>query len=133
MSCHDVSVKPSDYCISTANLDALADFTSFSALGIKPTLLQNVMESLLEAVRQDICSAKDEIVEVKQELAIAKQVGNKGGEEEVRFLPRRLEKLDTQLLSLNEKENILLRSQAPGKQCLELMLACDFILLHSVK
>ncbi|DBB06105.1 TPA: hypothetical protein ACH3X3_009664 [Trebouxia sp. C0006] len=75
---------------------------------------KNVMESLLEAVRQDICSDKDEIVEFKQELAIAKQVGNKGGEEEVRFLPRRLEKLDTQLLSLNEKENILLRSQAPG-------------------
>lgn len=91
------------------------------------------MESLLEAVRQDICSDKDEIVEFKQELAIAKQVGNKGGEEEVRFLPRRLEKLDTQLLSLNEKENILLCSQAPGKQCLELMLACDCILLHSVK
>lgn len=132
MSCHNVSVKPSDYCISTVNLDSLPDFTYSSALGIKPTLLQNVMESLLEAVRQDICSAKDEIVEVKQELAIAKQAGKKGGGEEARFLRRRLEKLDTQLLSLNE-ENILLRSQAPGKQCLELVLACDFILLHSVK
>ena len=92
------------------------------------------MESLLKAVRQDICSAKDEIVEVKQNLPIAKQAGDKGGEEEARFLRRWLEKLDTQLLSLNEKEeNILLCSQAPGKQCLELVLACDFILLHSVK
>lgn len=90
------------------------------------------MESQLEAVRQEIRSAKDEIVEVKQELAIAKQAGNKGGEKEVRFLRGRLEKLDSQMLSLNEKENILLRSQAPGKQCLELVLACDVIVLHSI-
>ena len=91
------------------------------------------MESQLEEVRHRIRKAEDEIVEVKQELAIAKQAGNKGGEEEVRFLRGRLEKLDSQLLSLNEKENILLRSQAPGKQCLELVLACVFILLHSTK
>ena len=91
------------------------------------------MESQLEEVRHRIRKAEDEIVEVKQELAIAKQAGNKGGEEEVRFLRGRLEKLDSQLLSLNEKENILLRSQAPGKQCLELVLACGFILLHSTK
>ena len=91
------------------------------------------MESQLEEVRHRIRKAEDEIVVVKQELAIAKQAGNKGGEEEVRFLRGRLEKLDSQLLSLNEKENILLRSQAPGKQCLELVLACDFILLHSTK
>ena len=79
------------------------------------------MESQWEAVRQDIRSAKHEVVEVKQDLAIAKQADNKGGKEEVRFLRGRLEKLDSQLLSLNEKENILLRSQAPGKQCLELV------------
>ena len=91
------------------------------------------MESQLEEVRHRIRKAEDEIVLVKQELAIAKQAGNKGGEEEVRFLRGRLEKLDSQLLSLNEKENILLRSQAPGKQCLELVLASDFILLHSTK
>ena len=95
------------------------------------------METQLEEVRYRIRKAEDEIVEVKQELAIAKQAGNKGGEEEVRFLRGRLEKLDSrldsQLLSLNEKENILLRSQAPGKQCLELVLACVFILLHSTK
>ena len=70
------------------------------------------MESQLEKVRHKIRKAEDEIVEVKQELAIAKQAGNKG-EEEVRFLRGRVEKLDSQLLSLNEKENILLRSQAP--------------------
>ena len=93
----------------------------FCASGSKPTLLPNTMESQLEEVRHRIRKAEDEIVLVKQELAIAKQAGNKGGEEEVRFLRGRLEKLDSQLLSLNEKENILLRSQAPGKQCLELV------------
>ena len=81
------------------------------------------MESQLEAVRQDIRSVKDEIVEVKQELAIAKQAGSKGVEEEVRFLRGRLEKLDSQLLSLNEKENILLRGQASGNHCLQLVHA----------
>ncbi|KAA6418757.1 MAG: hypothetical protein FRX49_11245 [Trebouxia sp. A1-2] len=84
------------------------------------------MESQLEAVRQEIRSAKDEIVEVKQELAIAKQAGNKGGEKEVRFLRGRLEKLDSQMLSLNEKENILLRSQAPGKFTLKNLISRPF-------
>ena len=79
------------------------------------------MESQLEEVRDKIRKAEDEIVEVKQELAIAKQAGNKGGEEEDRFLRGRVEKLDSQLLSLNEKENILLRSQAPSKPCFQLV------------
>ncbi|KAL0043295.1 hypothetical protein WJX79_000713 [Trebouxia sp. C0005] len=87
---------------------------------------QNIMESQLEAVRQEIRSAKDEIVEVKQDLAIAKQAGNKGGEKEVRFLRGRLEKLDSQMLSLNEKENILLRSQAPGKFTLKNLISRPF-------
>ena len=43
------------------------------------------MESQSEAVRQDRRSVKDGIVEVKQESAIAKQAGNKGGEDEGRF------------------------------------------------
>ncbi|KAL0024981.1 hypothetical protein WJX77_008277 [Trebouxia sp. C0004] len=94
----------------------------FCALGSKPTLLLITMESQSEAVKQDIRGVKDEIVEVKQELAIAKQAGNKGDEEEVRFLRGRLEKLDSQLLSLNEKENILLRRQAPSQQELQHLL-----------
>ena len=81
------------------------------------------MESQLEAVRQNIRSVKDEILEVKQELAIAKQAGNKGGEEEVRFLHGRLEKLENQLLSLQDKKNSLLRIQAPSKPCLQLVQA----------
>ena len=68
------------------------------------------MADQLEAVKQDIRSVKDEIVEVKQKLAIVKQAGNKGDEEEVKFLR-------SWLLSLQEKENILLHSQAPGKPC----------------
>ena len=99
----------------------LLDVVVFWASGSKPTLLLNTMEIQLEAVRQDIRDVKDEIVEVKQELAIAKQAGTKGDEEEVRFLRGRLEKLDSQLLNLQEKENILLRSQAPSKPCLWLV------------
>ena len=52
------------------------------------------MKSQLEEVRHKIRKAEDEIVDVKQELAIAKQAGNKGGEEEVRFLRGRVEKLE---------------------------------------
>ena len=72
------------------------------------------MDSHLEEVRHRIRKAEVEIVEVKQELAIAKQAGSKGGEEEVRFLRSRL-------LSLQEEKNILLRSQAPSKPCLWLV------------
>ena len=81
------------------------------------------MDSHLEEVRHRIRKAEVEIVEVKQELAIAKQAGSKGGEEEVRFLRGRLDKLDSQLLSVNEKDNILLRIQAPSKPCLQLVHA----------
>ncbi|DBA86822.1 TPA: hypothetical protein ACH3X2_005405 [Trebouxia sp. C0005] len=70
------------------------------------------MESQLKAVRQDICSVKDKIMAIEQDLAIANQSGNRGGEVEVNFLHGRLEKLDSQLVSLQEKENILLRGQA---------------------
>ena len=79
------------------------------------------MESQLEAVRQDICSVKDKIMAIEQDLVIAKQSGNKGGEEEVNFLRGRLEKLDSQLVSLQEKENILLRGQASGNHCFQLV------------
>ena len=86
------------------------------------------MESQLEAVRQDIRSAKDKILETEQDLTIAKQAGNRGGEEEVKFLRGQLLSLNGQLLSLNnqlsgmqEEKNILLRGQAPGKPCLQLV------------
>ncbi|KAA6417312.1 MAG: hypothetical protein FRX49_12700 [Trebouxia sp. A1-2] len=71
------------------------------------------MDSQLDAVRHRICKAEDEIVETKQELAAAKQAGNKGGAEEVKFLRGQLLSLNNQLSSLQEEKNILLRSQTP--------------------
>ena len=79
------------------------------------------MDSQLDAVRHRICKAEDEIVEIKQELATAKRAGNKGGEEEVKFLRGQLLSLNNQLSGLQEKENILLRSQTPSKPCLQLV------------
>ena len=58
------------------------------------------MDGQLEAVRQDMRNVKDEIVEVKQGLAVAEHAHN-----------ALLLSLNNQLLSLNEKENILLRNQ----------------------
>ncbi|DBA78580.1 TPA: hypothetical protein ACH3X1_008513 [Trebouxia sp. C0004] len=72
------------------------------------------MDDQLEAVRQDIRSVKDKIVKTEQDLAIAKQAENKGGEEEVKFLHGQLLSLNNQLSGLQEKENILLRRQASG-------------------
>ena len=76
------------------------------------------MDSQLEAVRQNTGSVKDEIVKTKQDLAAAEQAGNKGKE---RVLLDLLLSLNNQLLSLQEKENILLRNQAPSKPCLQLV------------
>ena len=105
------------------------------ALGGTPATLLNTMESQLEAVQHRIRKAEDEIVEIKQELTIAKQAGNKGGEEEVKFLRGRLEKLDSRLLSLQEEKNTLLRSQAPSKPCFSACmywLTCIHIMLHFI-
>ncbi len=74
------------------------------------------MDGQLKAVRQDIRSVKEEIVQTKQDLAAAKQAQN---EEKERSLFELLLSLNNQLLSLQEKENILLRSQAPSKPCLQ--------------
>ena len=90
------------------------------ALGRQPTLLLNTMESQLEAVRQDIHRAEDEIVETKQDLARAIRAGNK---EKERLLFELLLNLNNQLRGLQEKKSILrsCRSQAPGKPCLQLV------------
>ena len=66
------------------------------------------MDGQLEAVRQDMRTVKDEIVEVKQGLAVAEHAHN-----------ALLLSLNNQLLSLSEKENILLRNQAPSMPCLQ--------------
>ena len=88
------------------------------------------MDDQLEAIRQDIRSVKDKIVKIEQDLAIAKQSGNKGGEEEVRFLRGRLEKLDSQLLSLQEKENILLRVKHQASVALSLYVLTKLCFHH---
>ena len=78
------------------------------------------MDSQLEAVRQDIRDVKGKIAKTEQTLAAAERPGNKI-EEDVKFFRGRLEKLDSQLVSLQDKENILLRSQTPSKPCLQLV------------
>ncbi|KAL3161603.1 hypothetical protein ABBQ32_010461 [Trebouxia sp. C0010 RCD-2024] len=72
------------------------------------------MEGQLASVRQNIRNIQEQIVKYEQKLAAAERAGNKGVEEEVRFLRGQLLSLNNQLLSLQEKENILLRSQAPS-------------------
>ena len=84
-------------------------------------MLLSTMDSQLEAVRQDIRDVKGKIAKTEQNLVVAEQPGNKT-EEDVKFFRGRLEKLDSQLVSLQEKENILLRSQAPSKPCIQLVL-----------
>lgn len=68
------------------------------------------MDGQLEAVRQDMRSVKDKIAEVKQGLAVAEHAHN-----------ALLLSLNNQLLSLQEEKNILLRSQAPSKPCIQLV------------
>ena len=90
------------------------------------------MDSQLDAVRHRICKAEDEIVEVKQGLAAAKQdletARQTNNKEKERFLcdlllglNNQLGGLNNQLSGLQEEKNILLRSQAPGKPCLQLL------------
>ena len=88
------------------------------ALGGTPTLLLNPMDNQLKEVRHRIRKAEVEIVEVKQDLAAAKEAKNV---EREKSLFDMLLSLNNQLLSLQEKENILLRSQAPSKLCLQLV------------
>ena len=76
------------------------------------------MDSQLEAVRQDIRGVKGKIARTEQDLGAAEQAGNT---EKASLLFELLLSLNKQLPSLHEKENILLRRQAPGKQCLELV------------
>ena len=77
------------------------------------------MKGQLASVRQNILNVQQQIVKYELKLAAAERAGNKGVEEEARFLRGQLLSLNNQLLSLQEKENILLRSQAPSKPCLQ--------------
>lgn len=78
------------------------------------------MDGQPEVFRQDMRSVREEILQTRQDLAAAKQA--KSGEKEI-ILSELLLSLYKQLLSLYEKQNTLLHSQAPGRHCLELVLA----------
>ncbi|KAL3161583.1 hypothetical protein ABBQ32_010444 [Trebouxia sp. C0010 RCD-2024] len=64
------------------------------------------MDGQLDPVKQDIRNIQERIVRYEQKLAVAEQAGNKEEEKSLINL----------LSSLQEKENILLRSQAPSQQ-----------------
>ena len=87
------------------------------------------MDSQLEAVQQRVRTVERRLVKAEQDLAAAKEA--KTGEHE-RLLELVLS-LNNQLSGLQEERNILLRGQAPGKPCLYLVLACVFMMLHSIK
>ena len=103
------------------------------ALGGTPTLLLNSVDNELEEVRHRIRKAKVELVEVKQDLAAAKEAKNVEREKSpfdmLLSLNNQLLSLNNQLLSLQEKENILLRSQAASKPCLY-SLYSSYMLAH---
>ena len=113
------------------------------------------MDSQLEAVRHKIPKVEDKIVKIEQDLATAKQdletAKQTNDKEKERFLcdlllglnnqlgglNNQLGGLNNQLSGLQEKENILLRRQAPGKPCLQrlhtgLSVLTSFA-LHSVE
>ena len=113
------------------SVHALLDFMFLYALGGIPPLLLSTMDNQLEAVRQDIRSVKDELVEIKQDLAAAKKAKNNEQEQKLFDL---LLSLNNQLCGLQEEKNILLRSQAPSKPCLQLVHAgSHHVALHSVE
>ena len=100
------------------SVHALLDFMFLCALGGTPTLLLNPMDSQLEEVRHRIRKAEVEIVEVKQDLAAAKEAKN--GQREKSLFDMLL-CLNNQLSGLQEEKNILLRSQASSKPCFQLV------------
>ena len=120
------------------SVHALLEFMFLCALGGTPTLLLNSMDSQLEEARHRIRKAEVEIVEVKQDLAAAKEAKN-GEREKSLFdlllsLNNQLSGLNNQLSGLQEEKNILLRSQAPSKPCLQLVHAgSHHVALHSVE
>ena len=91
------------------------------------------MDGQLEPVRQDIHNVQEQILRYKQKLAAAEQAGNK--EEEISLI-NLLCSLQEIQNSLQEKNNILLRSQASSKPCLQLVhayLYSHHFALHSVE
>ena len=78
-----------------------------------------------QSVRHKISRDENKIVKIVEDLATAKQINDK---EKERFLcdlllslNNQLGGLNNQLSGLQEEKNILLRSQAPSKPCLQLV------------
>ena len=69
------------------------------------------MDGQLDPVKQDIRNIQERIVRYEQKLAVAEQAGNKEEEKSLINLLSRLQ----------EEKNILLRSQAASKPCLQLV------------
>ncbi len=67
-----------------------------------------------QEVQQQINVVLGEVSEVEITLAAAEQADNG---EKVRFLRGRLEKLDSQLVSLREEKTLVLRGQQGGEHC----------------
>ena len=124
----DVSVKRPKHCL--ASFYALPELSVFQFFRWQAKAAACIVDIQLEAVRQDICGVQGKIVKTKQNMAAADQAGNQ--EKNGSFFELLLS-LYNQLLSLNDKENVLLRSQAPSKQCLDLVLACIFMMLHAIQ
>ena len=86
------------------------------------------IESQLQGVQQRIADIDRNFSALEASLAAAEQAGE---DRKVEFLRGRLEKLDSRLLSL---QDMLLRSQAPSKPCLQLcqqpLLVSFYVGLH---
>lgn len=77
------------------------------------------MDSPLEAVQKRVCIVEGRLVKAEQDLAAAKEA--KIGEEERKLFDLLLS-LNNQLSGLQEEKNILLRGQAPGNHCFQLVV-----------
>ena len=132
MSCNDrTSRKASRPLHWLMSVHTLLDFMFLCALGGTPTLLLNPMDSQLEAVQHRVRTVEGRLVEAEQDLAAAKEAKN--GEQERKLFDLLLS-LNNQLSGLQEEKNILLRSQAPSKPCLQLVHAgSHHVALHSVE
>ena len=72
--------------------------------GSKPTLLLNTMNSQLEAVEHRVGRVEDETVDIKQDLATAKQAEHKG-------------KMVVEFLGLGNSRWPISESELEGAQC----------------
>lgn len=77
------------------------------ALGGKATLLLSPMDSQLEALQDRVCAVNRRMIKAKQDLVAAKEAKNG---EQIRSLFELLLSLDSQLLGLDEEQNVLLRT-----------------------